>query len=102
MLANQVQDFSADIRKTYRRFERWRSSHTGRLPIPEPLWAAAAELARDPASWMPWNYRQTLQLAGTGADSSWTLSGRKPSDCGQAQRIPQNVCKTGRSKAKIG
>jgi hypothetical protein len=47
MVANQVQDFSADIRKTYRRFERWRSSHTGRrLPIPEPLWAAAAELAR--------------------------------------------------------
>lgn len=46
MVANQVQDLPPDIRKTYRRFERWRSSHTGRLPIPEPLWAAAAELAR--------------------------------------------------------
>lgn len=23
------------------------SSHTGRLPIPEPLWAAAVELARE-------------------------------------------------------
>jgi hypothetical protein len=45
MVANQVQDLPPDIRKTYRRFERWRSSHTGRLPIPEPLWAAAAELA---------------------------------------------------------
>lgn len=33
--------------KVYRRFRRWRSSHTGRLPIPEPLWAAAAEVARE-------------------------------------------------------
>ena len=31
----------------YRPFERWRSAHTGRLPIPERLWAAAAELARE-------------------------------------------------------
>jgi transposase len=30
----------------------------------------AAELARDPAAWMPWNYRQTLQQAGAGVDSS--------------------------------
>jgi hypothetical protein len=46
MVANQVQDLPPDIQKTYRRFERWRNSHTGRLPIPEPLWAAAAGLAR--------------------------------------------------------
>jgi hypothetical protein len=38
----------------------------------------AAELARDPAAWMPWNYRQTLQPAGTGVDSSQAPSGRKP------------------------
>ena len=25
----------------------------------------AAELAKNPAAWMPWNYRQTLQQAGT-------------------------------------
>ena len=46
MTANQVHDFPADVQKTYRRFIQWRSSHTGRLPIPEPLWAAATELAR--------------------------------------------------------
>ena len=45
MVANQVQDLP-DIRKIYRRFERWRSSNTGRLPIPARLWTAAAELAR--------------------------------------------------------
>ena len=36
-----------NLRKVYRRLQRWRSSHTGRLPIPKPLWAAAAELARE-------------------------------------------------------
>jgi hypothetical protein len=46
MVASQVQDLPTDIRKTHRRFERWRNSHTGRLPIPEPPSAAAAELAR--------------------------------------------------------
>jgi len=34
------------MRKVYRRFERWRSAHTGRLPIPEDLWASAAEVAQ--------------------------------------------------------
>jgi hypothetical protein len=46
MVANQVRDFPADLQKTYRRFEKWRNSHTGRLPIPEPLREAAAELTR--------------------------------------------------------
>jgi len=35
------------MRRLYRRFERWRSAHTGRLPIPERLWVAATELARE-------------------------------------------------------
>jgi len=35
------------MQRIYRRFERWRSSHRGRLPIPKGLWAAAAEVARD-------------------------------------------------------
>jgi hypothetical protein len=30
-----------------RRFERWRGSHRGRLPIPEGLWASAAAVARE-------------------------------------------------------
>jgi hypothetical protein len=47
MVANQIQDLPPDIEKLYRRFVQWRSSHTGRLPIPEPLWAAAAQLARE-------------------------------------------------------
>lgn len=40
-------DVPMGMRKVYRRFERWRKSHVGRLPIPEPLWRAAAEAANE-------------------------------------------------------
>jgi hypothetical protein len=35
------------MRRVCRRFERWRKGHKARLPIPEALWAAAAEAARE-------------------------------------------------------
>jgi transposase-like protein len=35
------------MQKICGRFERWRSSHQGRLPIPKALWASAAEVARE-------------------------------------------------------
>jgi hypothetical protein len=33
--------------EVHRRFERWRGAHTGRLPIPDELWASAAEVAKE-------------------------------------------------------
>jgi hypothetical protein len=39
--------FQDGMRRTYRRFERWRSSHQTRLPIPPALWASAAAAARE-------------------------------------------------------
>jgi hypothetical protein len=35
------------MQRICRRFERWRRSHRGRLPIPEGLWASAAAVARE-------------------------------------------------------
>lgn len=35
------------MRRVCRRFERWRNGHTARLPIPEKLWASAAQIARE-------------------------------------------------------
>lgn len=35
------------MRRVHGRFVRWRKSHTGRVPFPDSLWAAAAELARE-------------------------------------------------------
>jgi len=40
-------EIPAGMRRVYRRFERWRSLHRGRTPIPEGLWASAAEVARE-------------------------------------------------------
>jgi hypothetical protein len=46
-MASESPDIPQDMQKVCRRFERWRSAHTGRLPIPARLWAAAVELARE-------------------------------------------------------
>ena len=46
-MASDLSDIPHNMRRLYRRFERWRSAHTGRLAIPERLWAAATELARE-------------------------------------------------------
>ena len=46
-MADEIPDIPPNMQKVYRRLKRWRSTHTGRLPIPESLWAAAAELARE-------------------------------------------------------
>jgi hypothetical protein len=46
-MATEPADIPHGMRRVYRRFERWRRAHTGRLPIPEPLWASAAEVARE-------------------------------------------------------
>jgi hypothetical protein len=40
-------DIPKNIQKVRQRLERWRSAHTGRLPIPKRLWIAAVELARE-------------------------------------------------------
>jgi transposase-like protein len=47
MTHKTVPDVPDGMQKIYQRFERWRSSHQGRLPIPKALWASAAEVARE-------------------------------------------------------
>jgi len=37
----------AGMKRVCRRFERWRDGHKARLPIPEGLWASAAQAARE-------------------------------------------------------
>jgi len=46
-MANEVSDIPPDMRKVYRRLRRWRSSHRPRVPLPDSLWTAAGELARE-------------------------------------------------------
>ena len=47
MTTKTLPEVPVGMERIYRRFERWRSSHRGRLPIPAALWAAAAEVARE-------------------------------------------------------
>jgi hypothetical protein len=47
MVRKRQPDIPFGMEKVHRRFERWRSSHRGRLAIPETLWTAAAESARE-------------------------------------------------------
>ena len=47
MTHKTVPDVPDGMQKIYRCFERWRSSHQGRLPIPKALWASAAAVARE-------------------------------------------------------
>jgi hypothetical protein len=42
MTTKGVLEVPPGMQRIHRRFERWRSSHQGRLPIPEALWASAA------------------------------------------------------------
>src|SRR5271165_7448296 len=47
-MATDTSDIPNGMRRVYRRFELWRSAHSGAgLPIPEPLWASAAAVARE-------------------------------------------------------
>ena len=47
MTTKTLPEVPVGMQRVYRRFERWRSSHRGRLPIPKALWASAGEVARE-------------------------------------------------------
>src|SRR5580700_2682618 len=46
-MADENSDIPPKMQKVYRRLKRWRSSHARRVPLPDSLWAAAGELARE-------------------------------------------------------
>ena len=46
MGARAQYEIPAELKEAQERFEQWRSSQTGRRPIPESLWVLASELAR--------------------------------------------------------
>jgi hypothetical protein len=47
MVSKAALEIPVGMRRVCRRFELWRKGHQARLPIPEALWAAAAEVARE-------------------------------------------------------
>jgi len=72
-----------DMRKVCGRFERWRKAHTGRLPIPDRLWAAAVELAKEhgvcrTAQVLHLEYGKLKRLAGPTSPVRRTKTSRPP------------------------
>ncbi len=72
MSANEPLEIPVGMRRVCRRFERWRKGHHTRLPIPEALWAAAAEVAREhgvfrTAKALRLEYGKLKRMAETGA-----------------------------------
>ena len=47
MAAKKPFEIPVSMRRVCQRFEHWRKGHKARLPIPETLWAAAADAARE-------------------------------------------------------
>ena len=65
----------AGMQRICRRFERWRRSHRGRLPIPEGLWASAAAVAREhgvfrTAKVLRFEYGKLKRMAESASGSS--------------------------------
>lgn len=47
MTTKTLPEVPTGMQRIYRRFERWRNSHQGRVPIPAALWVSAAAVARE-------------------------------------------------------
>jgi hypothetical protein len=74
-----------EMRKVYGRFERWRKSHVGRMPIPERLWRAATELANEhgvcrTAEILHLEYGKLRRLAESAGPRRRSASGRDRGD----------------------
>ena len=85
-----------DMRKVRGRFERWRKAHTGRLPIPEGLWRAAAELAQEhgvcrTAQVLRLEYGKLRRLTGSVARVSHSAPLRLPRTSFVELRAPQTM-----------
>jgi hypothetical protein len=75
MGARAQYEIPAGLKEARERFEQWRSSHSGRRPIPELLWAAAAELASQhgvfrTAQVLRLDYNKLKQRIGTAAPAA--------------------------------
>jgi hypothetical protein len=87
-------DVPNGMQKICGRFERWRSSHQGRLPIEKALWASAAETAREHGVFRT----ATILRLEYGKVKRMTMSAapvkRRPAPPAQAYRKDTNVRQT--------
>ena len=91
-MATDPADIPHGMRRVYRRFERWRSEHSGaRLPIPEVLWVSAAEVAREHGASIPRKFCVWSMASSSGwcnRRGRW----RKPQQCLHIQKRRISCC----------
>ena len=78
MTTKTLPEVPVGMQRIYRRFERWRKSHRGRLPIPEALWAAVAELAREHGVFRTFRTAKTLRLEHSKLKGMVKVKSTKP------------------------
>ena len=82
-----------DLQELSGRFEDWRRTRRGKSPIPEPLWAAAAELARShgvcqTAQVLRLEYKKLKQLTDGEAGSKPARRRRAPAPATFMELVP--------------
>jgi hypothetical protein len=79
MATKDADEIPMGMRRVCRRFDRWRSGHKARLPIPDALWRAAAQVAREygvfrAAKTLRLDYNKLKRVTGAdGASARATL-----------------------------
>ena len=82
-----------DLQQLSERFEDWRRTRRGKLPIPEPLWAAAAEVARShsvcqPAQVLRLEYKKLKLLTDGEVGSKPARRRRAPASATFMELVP--------------
>jgi hypothetical protein len=93
----------ADLQELSGRFEDWRRTRRGKLPIPEPLWTTAAELARSrgvcqTAQVLRLEYKTLEQLMDGGAGGKRPSSTHQKAGCSITRRRSSSTCAVKRLK----
>jgi hypothetical protein len=81
-------EMPTQLREAQQRFEEWRSTQPGRRPIPEPLWALAAELARQRGAYRT---AQALRLNSTKLTKRVRATGLENKSAAQTQPSPSSA-----------
>jgi hypothetical protein len=99
-MVSEYPDIPRNMRKVRRRFEQWRSAHTGRLPIPQRFWTAATELAREhgifhTAKVLHLEYGKLKRLV----ESAGAVNAKVPAAKGRVAKAPATGPRRARSTA---
>jgi hypothetical protein len=92
MAAKEPLEIPDGMGRVCRRFERWRNGRKARLPIPEALWSAAAEAAREhgvfrtsKALHLEYGKLKRMVEAGPAASTTDKGAGNSPQAAGLAE-----------------